>query len=311
MRVKGLLIGTVSLAAVMASATTVILAAGFTPIRVNAGGPAYTDSLVRTWSTDPGTAGVNTYTTSNSIAATTDPALYQTERFGGAFQYQYTVPNGVYTVNLKFAEIWWTLPGQRVFNVAINSASVLSNFDIVAQAGPFTALDKSFTVNVTTGQITIQFTSVVEFAKVSGIEIFAASSATRVNMGGAGYTDPAGQVWTAGACSGTNPYSSSSPISGTTSAALYQSECFGNNFQYQYPVSNGIYTVNLKFAELWWTQANQRVFNVAINGNTVLSNLDVLARAGGKNIALIAALPFPSQPVRSRSNLRPVWTTQK
>jgi hypothetical protein len=46
------------------------------------------------------------------------------------------------------------------------------------------------------------------------------------------------------------------------------------------------YTVRLDFAELFWTAAGQRIFNVSINNTQVLTSFDVFAKAGGKNIAL-------------------------
>src|SRR5260221_13618465 len=83
----------------------------------------------------------------------------QTERYGN-FSYAFSVPNGGYNVVLKFAETYWTKSGQRIFNVSINGTQVLANFDIVAAAGAaLTAIDKTFPVTVTNGQITIQFTS--------------------------------------------------------------------------------------------------------------------------------------------------------
>ena len=62
--------------------------------------------------------------------------------------------------------------GQRVFNIVINGQTVLSNFDVVAQAGgAYVALDRQFTVNVANGTITIQFIPVVQNPKISAIEI--------------------------------------------------------------------------------------------------------------------------------------------
>jgi hypothetical protein len=46
------------------------------------------------------------------------------------------------------------------------------------------------------------------------------------------------------------------------------------------------YTVRLDFVEYYWSAAGQRVFNVAINGTQVLTNFDIFAAAGGKNIAI-------------------------
>ena len=100
------------------------------------------------WNADTGSSGGTTYATSGAIQNTTTPALYQTERFGN-FQYQFSVPNGNYTVTLKFAEIYFSTAGSRIFNVAIDGAQVLTNFDIISQAGaPNTAIDRSFPVTV-------------------------------------------------------------------------------------------------------------------------------------------------------------------
>ena len=94
----------------------------------------------------------------------------------------YDIPSGTYTVTLKFAEIYWTTTGKRVFNVAINGQTVLSNFDIVAAAGgAFIAIDKSFTVGPTS-TITIQFTTVVDNAKVDAIEILSGSAPVGVSV---------------------------------------------------------------------------------------------------------------------------------
>ena len=70
------------------------------------------------------------------VAGTKNSTLYQTLRWQSAtFQYQFAVPNGVYTVNLKFAEIYFPRAGQRRFSVIINGQTALFNFDIVAAAG--------------------------------------------------------------------------------------------------------------------------------------------------------------------------------
>ena len=52
-----------------------------------------------------------------------------------------------------------------------------------------------------------------------------------------------------------------------------------------------IYTVRLHFAELNESGPEKRVFNVSINGNNVLTDLDVLKEAGGKYKALVKQFP--------------------
>jgi len=163
-------------------------------IRVRAGGGAYTDTAGNVWDADNGFvysgAFSDTYMAppTTPIANTADPALYRGERYGwnptpwgGAigprsFQYQFTVPAGSYTVNLKFSENFVTSAGQRVFDVLINSAPVLVNFDIFAAApGGFRAIDKAFPIITATGQITIEFNPAASpngAPKIDAIEIF-------------------------------------------------------------------------------------------------------------------------------------------
>ena len=199
------------------------------------------------------------------------------------------MPNGAYTVTLKFAELYWTSAGQRVFNVAIDGQQVLTNFDILANVGPNTALDKTFTTSVTNGTLNIAFSTVSDNAKIDAIEIMPSASppatvtATpiRVDSGGPAFTGGDGRVWQAdtGFIGGTVA-STTATIAGTTDQTLYKTERYGKTFSYGFSVPNGTYTVTLKFAELYWTSAGQRVFNVTINGQQVLTNFDILANVG-------------------------------
>ncbi|WP_324680600.1 malectin domain-containing carbohydrate-binding protein [Hymenobacter sp. GOD-10R] len=72
------------------------------------------------------------------------------------------------------------------------------------------------------------------------------------------------------------------PIAGTTDDALYQTERYSTNGQLRYavPVTNGAYRVVLHFAETYWTQAGQRVFNIALENTTVRTNYDIVAKVG-------------------------------
>jgi hypothetical protein len=154
------------------AAASVTLMAPFSQLLLNAGGPAYTDSTGQLWLADNSFAGGNTASTTNSIANTTDPPLYQTERYG-SFTYTLTVPNGARNVTLKFAEIYYTATGKRIFNVSINGTQVLKNFDIVAAAGgAFKAIDKTFPVTVTNNQVVIQFIpGSADLPKISAIKV--------------------------------------------------------------------------------------------------------------------------------------------
>lgn len=155
-------------------------------IRINAGetrsGFEYTDSEGNVWGLDNFFVGGQTFPNNISntleIAGTNDDVLYRSERNGiSGFEYQIPVPNGAYTVNLHFAEIYWRVAvlqggaGSRVFNVALEGKNVLSNFDIYKKVGRTTALVESFVVEVTDGVLNINATSLVDRAKISAIEV--------------------------------------------------------------------------------------------------------------------------------------------
>jgi hypothetical protein len=143
-----------------------------TSILVNAGGPAYTDSACNPWSADTGFLQGSSYSTTAAITGTNDPALYQTEHYStGNLTYQTSVPNGSYTVTLKFAELYWASSGQRVFNVQLNGTQVATNVDVFAAAGGMNkAYDVSYPVTVNGGQITITLVAVTGFPAVNAIE---------------------------------------------------------------------------------------------------------------------------------------------
>ena len=58
---------------------------------------------------------------------------------------------------------------------------------------------------------------------------------------------------------------------------------------YCFYLKNGYYTVRLHFAETWSTLAS--VFDVKIEGKTVLNNFKPMEEAGGRNIAMVKEFP--------------------
>jgi hypothetical protein len=105
-------------------------------------------------------------------------------------------------------------------------------------------------------------------------------AAYRVRAGGSAYTDSMAQLWTAdNSFSGGETCGTFAPIANTNDPALFQT-CRTGAFSYAFPVTNGIYTVKLHFAEISQTAARQRLFNVAINGAPALIGFDIFAQAG-------------------------------
>jgi hypothetical protein len=144
-------------------------APAFNGYRINAGGSALTIDGV-TWSADQffidGRASV---LPASDIENTTANDLYYDARValnaGGGFGYDLPVPNGTYTVALHFAEVYYVGgsgrgsagAGRRVFDVQIEGATVLDEYDINAAVGPLTADVRVFTVTVADGVLDIDF----------------------------------------------------------------------------------------------------------------------------------------------------------
>jgi hypothetical protein len=142
--------------------------------RVNAGGPLYPDSWGNTWIADTNFNSGTAHCVTNTVTNTNDSALYQCERFGNPFTYTFNVPAGVYQATLKFAELYYTATGARVFNVSINGTQVLNNYDIFLDTGgEYVAVSKVFNnISPISGQISMQFgPATVDNAQVCAIQI--------------------------------------------------------------------------------------------------------------------------------------------
>jgi hypothetical protein len=130
----------------------------------------------------------------------------------------------------------------------------------------------------------------------------------RVNCGGPEYKDQNGNLWMAdqkrtspqtwGSLSWTNDFEglpsffasqrwSKDPVDGTADWLLFQNFRYGlDRLRYEFPVSDGEYLVEMYFSEPWYGTGGGlncegwRLFDVAINGETVIKNLDIWKEAG-------------------------------
>jgi large repetitive protein len=90
------------------------------------------------------------------------------ERYGN-FSYSVPLPNGNYTVLLRFAELYHSSPGKRIFDVYIQGTKVISNLDIFALVGKNAAYDVSFPATVADGTLDIRFSTIADNAKVNAV----------------------------------------------------------------------------------------------------------------------------------------------
>ena len=141
------------------------------------------------------------------------------------------------------------------------------------------------------------------------------TNAALINAGGtADVTDPASNtVWRTDVPNGTPLFSPSNAISdgayysgpilnadgSTNTNPIYRTyrSCPGpcsdstpqaNRFvTFTIPVPNGTYQVNLHFAELFFTEANQRIMDISAQGQVRVQNFDIFANAGAKKIYIL------------------------
>jgi len=153
-------------------------------IRVNcAASESYTDGAGNVWLADrvaaPGgewgaVGGMTVDRGDLGIAGVDAPKVYETERYSME-AYNFTVPNGAYTLRLHFAETYngITADGQRVFSVAVNDRVVLEDFDPYKEAGGFQkpVVKTIKGLVVTDGKLAIGFTANIQNPEINGIEI--------------------------------------------------------------------------------------------------------------------------------------------
>ncbi len=127
------------------------------------------------------TAGSSAWTGVNTTGAPNNIFGQYRTFFSGRVPVMYNFPatnNGEYIINLFFhskAVNGVNAAGVRRFDVRIEGITVLSNYDIFADAGN-AAVRKSFRVNVTDGNIDIDLARVLADPIISGIEIVGITS---------------------------------------------------------------------------------------------------------------------------------------
>ena len=285
-----------------AAATATPEASSSALVQIDAGGqgasPFTADTDFNNGSETTTTATISTTGVTNAAPQ----AVYQSVRWAPAFTY--IVPGltagSSYTVRLHFAELTFTGSGQRVFNVAINGSSVLSNFDVYATAGGQNkAVVEQFTATADAlGQITISFTrGTADNPEIAGIQVIgtgtlgpALSDVLEIDAGSSTAVSPfaADEDFNTG-----SEFSSSSAISTVHTsvpapAAVYQTCRYASAFSYTVSglTAGKTYAVRLHFAELTFGGTGERAFDVAINGVAVLTNFDIYATSGAANQAM-------------------------
>jgi subtilisin family serine protease len=140
----------------------------------------FVDSAGDTWGADQpySTGGFGYLGLTSTAVATTDPIdgtadqkLYQTAR-EGAYEYRFDgLASGVYQVELDFAELSWTDPNSRLFDVVLERQLELPGLDIAGEVGGFAALPYTFTVAVTDGALNVRLLTRSGKPLINGVRV--------------------------------------------------------------------------------------------------------------------------------------------
>lgn len=141
---------------------------------INVGGSSFTASDGKHYERDGVSEGL-TYRAVGEIYGTTDDELYLTERYGD-FSYHFPVDDGLYEITFKFAEIYWSNVGKRLFDVLLEGQEVVSDLDLYALVGKNTPHEEVHIASVADGWLDILFRTDVDNAKASAILVRTAGS---------------------------------------------------------------------------------------------------------------------------------------
>jgi GH35 family endo-1,4-beta-xylanase len=132
------------------------------------------------------------YSTTTEIQCKADQEIYKTERWNNYLAYVIPAESGKkYKVTLKFAEIYFSSGGSRLFDSKVEGQLFLDNYDVFTRAGGKNiAIDTSIIVTTTKNYISIELTASLDNASIKGIVIEEVDGANvvRINCGGPALT---------------------------------------------------------------------------------------------------------------------------
>ncbi|MBL7787206.1 MAG: hypothetical protein JNM36_14970, partial [Chitinophagales bacterium] len=154
---------------------------------------------------------------------------------------------------------------------------------IVANTGDVGSVDHTYDFGFTTAPL----------CTISGCEVYA--DTIRITGDNIDFTTPDAQGRTWESYLKYNLYGNTYYLSNTVSnlssggtyptssnPEVYRNTLYKDIMDWHFPVPNGSYTIVFHNAEFFFTQANQRVFDIIIEGTTVASNFDIFVAAGNQ-----------------------------
>ena len=281
-------------------------------IRILAGSPrSYVDRSGKTWTADTSfTGGTAVHSFTRVIWRTQDGDIYRNSRQGD-FTYDIPLKPGTYELRLHFAETYYGPEdiggggeGSRVISVTANGKPILSNFDVIADAGGSRTADVKVFTDISPandGKLHLNFSSVQGGrGMLSAIEILPGASGhirpVRILTRDSAYYSNDSRWWSPDDYfKGGQIFAREDSVVGTDDSELYEGERWGN-FSYAIPVPPGKYSITLHFIERRFGPNNRdkyfgpphdpnagvgaRVFSVYCNGKAIVRDLDIFKEVG-------------------------------
>jgi hypothetical protein len=274
-------------------------------VRILAGeGRSYVDHAGKLWGADNWfTGGSPVKSSVQHIWRTQDPSFYRNSR-QGQFHYDIPLKKGLYELRLHFAETVFGPEstgtggeGDRIMTVRANGKTLLTNFDVVADAGASRTADVKVFPEISPdrdGMLHLEFAGEDgKQAALSAIEILPGAGSrirpVRILARQTPYYSNDSHWWSPdNYFEGGELATYTTLVTGTDDPELDETERWGN-FSYAIPVAPGKYAVTLHFAIRHgeWdgpvTSPNDHaiahVFNVFCNGTALLRNFNLLKEA--------------------------------
>ena len=283
-------------------------------VRILAGSSrSFVDHAGKLWNADTWFAGGTAVKSSvQLIWRTQSPDFYRSSRQG---QFNYAIPlkKGIYELRLHFAETVYdpeSTPsggeGSRLMTVRANGKTLLTRFDIVADAGASHTADVKVFTGISPaadGLLHLEFSGDDgKQACLSAIEILPGFRdhirPVRILARQTPYYSNDSRWWSPDSYfEGGQLAAYTTPVNGTDDPELYETERWGN-FSYAIPVTPGKYAVTLYFAARHgdWDEspspsgvnraAVAHIFDVSCNGIVLLKNFDLVREAGQTDVVI-------------------------
>lgn len=204
----------------------------------------------------------------------------------GNIPYQGTASDNVAVQKVEISldgGVWWPASGTNSWNYSLNTSNFLNGPHILSTRATDTSGNLSATNSVS-----------LRFFNVPGNYLQRVSAGNQTNA-----IDCSSNIWfheqayslgSFGYSGGTTGLVANTII-GVCAAAqsLYERERYSTSnagLFFQFDCPEGIYETTLLETETYLTGPGQRLFNVYIQGNQVLTNFDIYATAGGMNLPL-------------------------